>query len=134
MPVSMAAFHSSLDWIPGHRCSGLMTSAVFALPGMKSVFTWMSAESVDRETFAALLERGSSVCFCPGGVQEVMHLRSPREIVAAGLPEADVRRVVRLLRLAEYKRRQSPVGIRITPRGFGKDWRYPITNRYRDEF
>ena len=57
--------------------------------------------------------------------------RSPREIIAAGLPEADVRRVVRI---AEYKRRQAPVGIRITPRGFGKDWRYPITNRYRDEF
>ena len=60
--------------------------------------------------------------------------RSPREIVASGLPEADVRRVVRLLRIAEYKRRQAPVGIRITPRGFGKDWRYPITNRYPDEF
>lgn len=60
--------------------------------------------------------------------------RSPREIIAAGLPEADVRRVVRLLRIAEYKRRQAPVGIRITPRGFGKDWRYPITNRYVDEF
>jgi len=60
--------------------------------------------------------------------------RSPREIIAAGLPEADVRRVIRLLRIAEYKRRQSPVGIRITPRGFGKDWRYPITNRYQDEF
>jgi NAD+ synthase/NAD+ synthase (glutamine-hydrolysing) len=60
--------------------------------------------------------------------------RSPREIIAAGLPEADVRRVVRLLRIAEYKRRQAPVGIRITPRGFGKDWRYPITNRYFDEF
>ena len=60
--------------------------------------------------------------------------RSPREIIAAGLPEADVRRVVRLLRIAEYKRRQAPVGIRITPRGFGKDWRYPITNRYHDEF
>jgi NAD+ synthase/NAD+ synthase (glutamine-hydrolysing) len=60
--------------------------------------------------------------------------RSPREIIAAGLPEADVRRVVRLLRIAEYKRRQAPVGIRITPRGFGKDWRYPITNRYSDEF
>lgn len=60
--------------------------------------------------------------------------RSPREIIAAGLPEADVRRVVRLLRIAEYKRRQAPVGIRITPRGFGKDWRYPITNRYQDEF
>ncbi|MCE1239481.1 MAG: NAD+ synthase [Azonexaceae bacterium] len=60
--------------------------------------------------------------------------RSPREIVAAGLPEDAVRRVVRLLRIAEYKRRQAPVGIRITPRGFGKDWRYPITNRYPDEY
>ena len=49
--------------------------------------------------------------------------RSPREIIAAGLPEEAVRRVVRLLRIAEYKRRQAPVGIRITPRGFGKDWR-----------
>lgn len=60
--------------------------------------------------------------------------RSPREIIAAGLPEAAVRRVVRLLRIAEYKRRQAPIGIRITPRGFGKDWRYPVTNRYVDEF
>ncbi len=60
--------------------------------------------------------------------------RSQRDIVAAGLPEEAVRKVVRLLRIAEYKRRQAPVGIRITPRGFGKDWRYPITNRYREEF
>lgn len=60
--------------------------------------------------------------------------RSPREIIDTGLPEEAVRRVVRLLRIAEYKRRQAPVGIRITPRGFGKDWRYPITNRYQDEF
>ena len=60
--------------------------------------------------------------------------RSPREIIGAGLPEEAVRRVVRLLRISEHKRRQAPVGIRITPRGFGKDWRYPITNRYRDEF
>ena len=59
---------------------------------------------------------------------------SPRQIVARGYPEVDVRRVVRLLRIAEYKRRQAPVGIRVTQRGFGKDWRYPITNRYADEF
>ena len=59
---------------------------------------------------------------------------SPREIIARGYAETDVRRVVRLLRIAEYKRRQAPVGIRVTQRGFGKDWRYPITNRYRDEF
>jgi len=60
--------------------------------------------------------------------------RSPRKIIAGGLPEEAVRRVVRLLRVAEHKRRQAPVGIRITSRGFGKDWRYPITNRYQDEF
>ncbi|WP_284446676.1 NAD+ synthase [Fluviibacter phosphoraccumulans] len=60
--------------------------------------------------------------------------QSPREIIAQGYREADVRRVVRLLRISEYKRRQSPVGIRLTRRGFGKDWRYPITNRYADEW
>jgi NAD+ synthase/NAD+ synthase (glutamine-hydrolysing) len=59
---------------------------------------------------------------------------SPREIIARGYAEADVRRVVRLLKISEYKRRQSPVGIRVTQRGFGKDWRYPITNRYRDPY
>jgi NAD+ synthetase len=56
--------------------------------------------------------------------------RSPREIVAEGFPETDVRRVVRLIHLNEYKRRQAPVGIRITHRGYGKDWRYPITNKF----
>ena len=59
---------------------------------------------------------------------------SPRDIIARGYAETDVRRVVRLLKLSEYKRRQSPVGIRVTQRGFGKDWRYPITNRYRDPY
>jgi NAD+ synthase/NAD+ synthase (glutamine-hydrolysing) len=60
------------------------------------------------------------------------HDLSPREIIARGHAEADVRRVVHLLKISEYKRRQAPVGIRVTQRGFGKDWRYPITNRYRD--
>ena len=59
---------------------------------------------------------------------------SPREIIAEGYAEADVRRVVAMIRRNEYKRRQSPVGIRVSRRGFGKDWRYPITNRYVDEF
>ncbi|GAA5184963.1 NAD+ synthase [Niveibacterium umoris] len=59
---------------------------------------------------------------------------SPREIIAAGYPEHDVRRVVGMLKRNEYKRRQSPVGIRVTRRGFGKDWRYPITARYQDEY
>jgi len=58
--------------------------------------------------------------------------RSPQEIVAQGHAPADVRRVVDLIRRSEYKRRQAPPGVRITLRGFGKDWRYPITSRYRD--
>ena len=57
---------------------------------------------------------------------------SPGEIVARGYPEADVRRTVAMLRRNEYKRRQAPPGVRVTQRGFGKDWRYPITSRYRD--
>lgn len=52
------------------------------------------------------------------------------DIIAAGFAEADVLRVVRLLKVNEYKRRQAAVGARITPRGFGRDWRYPITNRF----
>jgi NAD+ synthase (glutamine-hydrolysing) len=55
------------------------------------------------------------------------------DIVAAGYAEADVRKVVRLIRLNEYKRRQAPVGIRVTHRGFGRDWRYPITNRFAED-
>ncbi len=59
--------------------------------------------------------------------------QSPREIIAAGCAENDVKRVIGLLKRNEYKRRQAPPGVRVTERGFGKDWRYPITNRYRDE-
>ncbi|WP_028534204.1 NAD+ synthase [Paludibacterium yongneupense] len=55
---------------------------------------------------------------------------SADEIVGRGFADADVGRVVRLLKINEYKRRQAPVGPRVTPRGFGKDWRYPITNRF----
>ena len=63
----------------------------------------------------------------------VEHNLGPREIEAAGFARKDVERVIHLLRISEYKRRQAPIGIRITPRGFGKDWRYPITNRYRHQ-
>jgi NAD+ synthase (glutamine-hydrolysing) len=56
------------------------------------------------------------------------------EIISRGYTESDVRRVVHLIRISEYKRRQSAVGIRITERSYGKDWRYPITVRYQDSF
>jgi NAD+ synthase (glutamine-hydrolysing) len=53
------------------------------------------------------------------------------ELVAAGFDEALVRRITRLVDLAEYKRRQSPPGVRVTPKAFGKDRRLPLTNGYR---
>jgi NAD+ synthetase len=57
---------------------------------------------------------------------------SPAEIVARGFAPEHVARVVRLIKTNEYKRRQAAVGIRITPRGFGKDWRYPITSAWAE--
>jgi NAD+ synthase (glutamine-hydrolysing) len=56
--------------------------------------------------------------------------QSSNEIIAAGFARADVDKVTRLIRINEYKRRQSPIGIRVTHRSFGKDWRYPITNKF----
>jgi len=54
------------------------------------------------------------------------------EIVAAGYDPATVMRVDRMLNLAEYKRRQAAPGVKVTLRGFGRDRRYPITNKFRD--
>jgi NAD+ synthase (glutamine-hydrolysing) len=57
--------------------------------------------------------------------------RTAAEIVELGHDEAVVRRVTRLVDLAEYKRRQSPPGVRVSPKAFGKDRRMPITSGYR---
>jgi NAD+ synthase (glutamine-hydrolysing) len=53
------------------------------------------------------------------------------EIIKMGFDPKTVERVVRLVDASEYKRRQAPPGVKITPRGLGKDRRYPITNRYK---
>jgi NAD+ synthase (glutamine-hydrolysing) len=57
--------------------------------------------------------------------------QSVDDIVGAGFDRATVERVARLIVINEYKRRQAPVGIRITHRAFGRDWRYPITSKFR---
>jgi NAD+ synthase (glutamine-hydrolysing) len=57
---------------------------------------------------------------------------SAPEIVARGFAPDTVRRVVRMIDTAEYKRRQGPIGVKITPRAFGRDWRLPIVNRFRE--
>ena len=57
--------------------------------------------------------------------------RTAQEIVEMGHDEAIVRRITRLVDIAEYKRRQSPPGVRVSPKAFGKDRRMPITHGYR---
>jgi NAD+ synthase (glutamine-hydrolysing) len=56
---------------------------------------------------------------------------SVQDLLVAGFAPADVERVTKLVKNNEYKRRQAPPGIRVTHRSFGKDWRYPITNKFR---
>jgi NAD+ synthase (glutamine-hydrolysing) len=57
---------------------------------------------------------------------------SPQDIIASGMDSKLVLRTVRLVDMNEYKRRQAPPGVKITPCAFGKDWRLPITNRYKE--
>jgi len=62
----------------------------------------------------------------------VVRLKTPAEIIAAGVPEADVRRVIRLIDLSEYKRRQAAPGLKVTTKAFGMGRRIPIAQRYRE--
>ena len=57
--------------------------------------------------------------------------RSVADIVAMGFDEETVKRVIRAVDRNEYKRRQAPPGVKITPRSFGRDRRMPIVNHYR---
>ena len=56
---------------------------------------------------------------------------SIQSIIDRGFKPEDVEKVTRLIKINEYKRRQAPIGVRITQRAFGRDWRYPITNKFR---
>ena len=62
----------------------------------------------------------------------VEHEMPVREVITRGHAEDVVRKVERLLYLAEYKRRQAAPGVKISSRNFGRDRRYPITNRFRE--
>ena len=58
--------------------------------------------------------------------------RGVADLVGRGFPDETARRVVRMVDVNEYKRRQGPIGVKITPRAFGRDWRLPIVNRFRE--
>jgi NAD+ synthase (glutamine-hydrolysing) len=62
----------------------------------------------------------------------VVQLRTPVEIIASGVPEAQVRQVVRLIDGSEYKRRQAAPGLKVTTKAFGMGRRMPIAQRYRE--
>ena len=55
------------------------------------------------------------------------------DLIARGFAPETVRKVIRMIDIAEYKRRQGPIGVKITPRAFGRDWRLPIVNRFREK-
>jgi NAD+ synthase (glutamine-hydrolysing) len=57
--------------------------------------------------------------------------KSPADLLAAGFDEETIKRVITMVDRNEYKRRQAPPGVKITPRAFGRDRRLPIANRYR---
>jgi NAD+ synthase (glutamine-hydrolysing) len=57
--------------------------------------------------------------------------QSITQMIAAGFDTESVEKVTRLIKLNEYKRRQAPPGVRVTARAFGRDWRYPITSKFR---
>jgi NAD+ synthase (glutamine-hydrolysing) len=57
---------------------------------------------------------------------------SPAEIIALGYSPEAVEQILRLVRINEYKRKQGPFGPRITERAFGRDWRYPLSNGFRN--
>ena len=57
--------------------------------------------------------------------------KSYQQICASGYSQSQVKKVIHLIDANEYKRRQAPLGIRITPKAFGKDRRMPVTNKYR---
>ena len=62
----------------------------------------------------------------------IEHHAAPQEIVSLGMDARLVDRTIRLVDMNEYKRRQAPPGVKITSCAFGKDWRLPITNRYKE--
>ena len=55
------------------------------------------------------------------------------ELLQEGYLKEDIDKITRLIKLNEYKRRQAPVGVRVTNRAFGRDWRYPITSKFREQ-
>lgn len=76
LPISLIALGDVLKTLPGHKLRGALTSACFQVPGMRHIYTWATAVSVDKKSLRRLLARSFSLCICPGGAHEVTFMRS----------------------------------------------------------
>ena len=75
LPFGVFALNSGLGYLPGkigETSKALMTSAIFKLPIIKHIYTWVGGVPVDKKTFRSRLANNQCVVFCPGGVQEVI--------------------------------------------------------------
>lgn len=86
LPYSIFAFGSSLRRLPGtigEDTRALMSSAIFNIPFIRQIYSWVGGLSVDKRTFLGRLNNGQSFAFSPGGVQEVLNLNpaKPHELV-----------------------------------------------------
>lgn len=75
LPISLIALGDMLKTIPGHKLRGALTSACFQAPGMRHIYTWATAVSVDKKSLRRLLSKQFSLCICPGGAHEVTFMR-----------------------------------------------------------
>ena len=107
----------------------------------------MPGNAVTEMIPSRIIERPPSAELAPGQVDEdnlppydildkilelyIEHDQSAHAIIERGFAHDTVMRVLRLVDLNEYKRRQAPVGVRISKRGFGRDRRYPITSGWK---
>ena len=115
-------------WRNAHLPDGALTAALDVVPANvidKAPTAELRPNQKDQDS---LPEYGQLDAILEGLVEEELPVR---DVIASGQPEDVVRRIQHLLYLAEYKRRQAPPGVKITRRNFGRDRRYPITNRFR---
>jgi NAD+ synthase len=115
-------------WRNAHLPAGALTTALDVVPANvieKAPTAELRPNQKDQDS---LPEYEQLDAILEGLVEEELPVR---DVIASGQPEDVVRRIQHLLYLAEYKRRQAPPGVKITRRNFGRDRRYPITNRFR---
>ncbi len=133
--------------IYGDMCGGFAPIKDLYKTEVYALCRWRNAQSpvipagvIERAPSAELRENQTDQDSLPpyemldGILERLVEREEPlAAIIAAGFPADVVTRIDRLLNIAEYKRRQAAPGVKVTEKNFGRDRRYPITNRFRDD-